>query len=225
MTSRTPRLAALALVAALALAGCGTYPGQAAVVGPVRISSTQVDAVAASLCAANVAGGTSGGPVASSGARQGALQVLIDSELSRQFGQSRGIKPPQSQIQAAVDRNSSTLQTLPADRRGAFRDALTRYATGQLMLLIIGRRELATQGAANITDTQAIAAGSKLRSTYEKKIDVSVDPRYGTFSRGVLSSGSGSLSAPASGNALEALQQNPSPTFLASLPASQTCRA
>lgn len=225
--SRFTKVAALAAAAAFVLSGCGVHPGAAAVVGDTVITDKQVDAVAEGLCSANVRGAAANGQpaqdLASRGARQGALQVLLDSELSRQLGEQQGVEPDQEQVSAALARNEQGLRMLPEDQRPAFRDALKKYAEGQLMLIEAGRKSLEQKGQSSPTDDAALAEGNRLRAAYAKRIDIEVDPRYGTYSDGNLHPDSGSLSLAVSPRAFDGQSSDPSAAWVSALPASQKC--
>ncbi len=227
--ARTPKVPALVvtlLVAMSLVSACSTHPGQAATVGSDRIGDDRLDQVATALCAAQK-GSQQGGPkeLSSRAARQGALGVLINGSLSRQFGESRGAEADQEKVSSALAANAQTIASLPASSRAAFRDTLEEYARGQLMLISIGGKELAQQGKAKAPEEQAFAEGTKLRDAWAaKNVKVSVDPRYGTFRDGALQPGSGSLSTAVSSKAREAAKQQPSAGWVSSLPASQKCR-
>jgi SurA N-terminal domain len=221
--SRTVKAAVVGLVAVFVTSGCATHPGAAAVVGSERIGTSQVDDVARALCSAQGASQT-GQALASRGARQGALSVLINSSLSRQFGASQGVEPDQEQVSAALAGNEQNISTLPADRRAVFRQAVKEYAEGQLMLIDVGRRALRDQGKKNITEQQAVSEGTKLRNRWAaKNADVSVDPRFGKFAKNALLPGSGSLSVAQSQSATDGDSPDPSQGFVAALPATQKC--
>jgi hypothetical protein len=218
-------LAAVVAAAGFALSACSAHPGSAAVVGDESISDSRVDDVASALCAAQGSGGQSGGQdLASRGARQGALDVLINSALSRQYGASQGVQPDQEQVSAALAANAQNISGLPAEHRQDFEDTLREYAEGQLMLIDIGRRELAKAGTKNATEQQAVSEGTKLRNAWAaKNADVTVDPRFGEYSKNALLPKSGSLSVAASKSATDGGSPDPSPGWIAALPASQKC--
>lgn len=225
--SRTRRASVAAAVAVVLLSGCGSHPGDAAVVGSESFRNGQVDDVALALCAAQAAGGQQvAQAVPARTARQGALGVLVSSALSRQFGESTGVEIERSQVSAAVAASQATIDQLPASRRAAFEETLRSYAEGQLMLIGAGRAQLARRGARNATDDQALAAGTRLRDAWVRstKVKVSVDPRYGRFSAGALRPQSGSLSVPVSSSAAAGVQSQPDPAWVTALPASQKCR-
>jgi hypothetical protein len=227
--SRTLKVVAVAAAAAFAVpavSGCSTHPGQAAVIGSESVADSKLDDVASALCAAQSAGQqtSQAQQLASRAARQGALDVLINGSLSRQYGASRGVVADQEKVSSALASNAQTIATLPASSRRIFRDTLREYAEGQLMLISIGKGELAKRGQQNATDQQAVAAGTKLRDAWAKRhLTVSVDPRYGTFSQGALRASHGSLSVPVSARAVDGDKQSPSSSWVSSLPASQKC--
>lgn len=222
--ARIVKVSVIAATAAL-LAGCAQHPGAAAVVGDETITDARVDDVAAAICSANAGASASGQPLASRGARQAALQVLLDSELSRQFGEAKGIKPSDAAVSQAVARSRQTIDALPEDQRDDFREALSDYAAGQYIVVDAGRLYLASQGKTNAPDKQAAAAGTQLRAKFAKTLDVEVDPRYGSFdpASGSLGSNGGSLSVPASAFAMDGASPDPSAGWVSSLPAAQKC--
>jgi hypothetical protein len=219
--------AAAAVLALTFTTGCDTHPGNAAVVGADRLSTSHVDDVASALCAAQ---GTSNAPgqqeLPSRAARQGALRLLIDANLSQKYGDSLGIQPDQEQVDAALSSQEGTLAAVKGKDRSVLRDTITEVVKGQLVLIEAGRRELVKRGApeSQVTGNVALQAGTKLRDDWAAKhVDVSVDPRFGTYSKGSLQGSSGSLSVPASSRSKAGAAQQPSSTWVSSLPASQKC--
>jgi len=180
--------------------------------------------VASALCAAQRGGQSGGQDLASRGARQGALDVLINSALSRQYGASQGVQPDQEQVSAALAANAQNISGLPPEHRQDFKDTLREYAEGQLMLIEVGRRELAKSGTKNATEQQAVSEGTKLRNAWAaKNAEVTVDPRFGEYRKNALLPKSGSLSVAASQSATDGDSPDPSPGWVASLPANQKC--
>jgi hypothetical protein len=222
---RTVRLSALVAGAALALTGCGMHPGDAAVVGGDTISGAQVDDAAAALCSANITGAKAQGQpapdLATRGARQAAVQLLIDTDLSQQFGKARGVTPDQAQVSSALAQNRQTLTLLPENRKADFEKILRGYAEGQLILIAIGKQEL---GDPSASDQKALAAGTQARDKWAKgNVDVEVDPRYGEWSGGSLHTATGSLSVPVSERAVSGANMDPDAGWVAGLPSSQKC--
>jgi hypothetical protein len=227
--ARKVRVAALGAAAVMALAGCGLNPGAAAVVGDETITTAEVDDAAQALCAANIAGAKAQGQesplLASRGARQGALQVLIESALTHQFAAARGVQPNQQQVSQAVEANQLALSAIPEAEREQFIELLRGFAESQTMLIQIGRQALAEQGNQQPTDQEATAEALRLRQKWVKQhAEVEVAPKYGDYENGALQPGSGSLSIPVSERAREGAVADPSSGWVAGLPASQTCR-
>ena len=218
----------MAAAAIVALTGCGAlHPGVAADVGSATISHGEVDDVAIALCSANITGAEAQGKpapdLATRGAREGALQVLLESELSRQFGEEMGVDADEQQVSQALAENEESVALLPEDQRDDFRSALRKYAGGQLILIEIGRQSITEQGQADVTDDQAIAEGQRLRGEFVKTIEIEVDPRYGAFAKGTFEAGGAALSVPASDAGLAGAKADPGPGFVSGLPASQRC--
>jgi hypothetical protein len=224
-TSGRARFALLAAAALVTLTGCGAmHPGVAAVVGSSTITDDQVDALAKGLCSANAQSAATGGaPVASRGARQGALQVLIDSALAKQFGEKKGVTPDRSMVSAALAQNEQGVAMLPEDEQPAFRAALKDYAEGRLMLAAVGRRSLEAQGKTGFSDQEALAEGERLLKQYTGKVDIEVDPRFGSYRQGSLQPNSSDLSVPVSQSARQGANANPGAAWVSQLPATQKC--
>lgn len=220
---RTVKVAALAVASTTMLAGCGMTPGAAATVGSQTISHDEVDEVAQAVCSANMVTSQASGQPAPSlpsrGAREVAMSILLETELSQQFGEAEGVTPDPQQVAQAVAQNEQGLAMLPEDQRDIFSETLREYAEGQLMLIEVGKSELGPQTG----DDEALAEGSKLRAAYAKGIDVEVDPRFGSFADGRFQPGGASLSVPASDRAVQGAEQQPGEEFVGGLPASQLC--
>lgn len=223
---RTVRGTLVAAAATLTLAACSTHPGDAAVVNGDAISPGEVDDVATALCAVQ-GGGQQGQPaqaLATRGARQAALGILLDTELTRRFGAAEGVKPPAQQLAAALSSSAQTIAAVPAAQRDKIRETIKGIAASQLIVSEVGRRALAAQGTANPTAEQATSAGTKLRNAWvAKHTDVTIDPRYGTYSKGTVRPASGSLSVAQSARAADGSSPDPSQGWVSSLPASQKC--
>ncbi len=230
MTARTTRvrLSALAATAVLALSGCaGLHPGAAAVVGSETITNDEVDDLAEILCSVNITSAQAQGQpppeLPSRGAREGALQVLLDTTLSHQFGEARGAEANRQQVSQALAQNEQGVALLPEDQQEGFRNVLEEYAEGQLMLIEIGRESLEESGQSNVGDDQALAEGQRLRTGFVDDLDVEVDPRHGEFVNGTIQEGTSALSVPASDEARAGARAEPGQGWVATLPASQKC--
>lgn len=223
VAGRRLKLAALAAGAATVLAGCGLHPGAAAVVESTTISHDEVDDVALAVCSANLATARASNQplptLPSRAAREVALSILLDTELSQRFGEEQGVQANAQQVSQAVAQNETGLAMLPEDQREDFRTALRDYAEGQLMLIEVGRESLGSR----VSDDEAIAEGARLRAEYVAGLDVEVDPRFGRFEEGMFQRGGSALSVAASDSARAGDTDEPDPGFVATLPASQQC--
>jgi hypothetical protein len=226
--SRTLRGIALAVTAAAALSSCSSHPGAAATVGSDSISESHVDDVALQLCTARSVSAKAQGQkvqvLQSRAARQGAVNLLISNALSEQFGATVGAKPDAEQVAAALASFQTTIDAMPASLRAPYESTLRELVSGELVLVDAGKKQLSTAGTAKVTDQQAFAAGTKLRDEWATKhADVSVDPRFGRFTKGALAPGSGSLSVPVSTSAVAGASAQPNTSFVGALPDNQKC--
>ena len=223
LAGRRVKLAAVAAGAMTVLAGCGLHPGAAAVVEAETISHEEVDDVALAVCSANLASSELTGQPAQSlptrGAREVAMQILLETELSQQFGEHEGVEANPQQVSQALAQNENALAVIPQDRREDFKDALRGYAEGQLMLIEVGKESL----GAEVSDDEAVTEGIRLRNEYVETLDVEVDPRYGRFEGGAFKRGGTSLSVAASDRAVAGERAQPGDAFVTGLPASQLC--
>jgi hypothetical protein len=223
--ARIVKVSALVAGAMLALSGCGQHPGSAAVVGDTRITDGTVDDAASALCSANITGAAAQGQpkpdLATRGARQAALSLLIDSELSRQYGAAKGIVPSRSEVSSALAQNKQTITLLPENRKEDFTELLRGYVEGQLVTVQAGQAQVG-DGA---PQEEAMAAGTQLRNEWaaSQGIEVEVDPRYGEYAEGSLAGTSGSLSFPVSQRAVAGANSEPGAEWVAGLPLSQKC--
>jgi hypothetical protein len=223
LAGRRVKLAALAAGATMLLAACGMHPGAAAVVGSTTISHDQVDDVALAVCSANLAAAQmSNQPpptIATRESREVALGILVDTQLSHQFGEHEGIEANPREVSQALAQNEAGLGMLPEDRRETFRTTLRDYAEGQLILIEAGRADIGEEA----TEEEVIQRGVELRREFVEALDVDVDPRYGRFEDGRFQRGGADLSVPASAEAVAGDQDRPGDAFVGRLPASQQC--
>lgn len=222
---RPVRVSVLAAGAALLLAGCGLSPGAAAVVGDTRITANQVDDAASALCAANIAGAAAQGQpkpeLATRGARQAALSLLVDAELSHQFGEANDIDPSRAELSSALAQNRQTVTALPEERRGAFTDLLRNYVEAQLIVQEAGRAAVGPDAPPE----QLATAGMQQRNAWltEQDVEVEVDPRFGEYRDGGIDGSGGSMSIPVSERAAAGDRAQPDPGWVSDLPMSQKC--
>ena len=226
--SRTLRGMALAVTAAAALSGCSSHPGAAATVGSQSISASHVDDVAQELCTARAVSAKAQGQqiqaLQSRAARQGAVNLLISSVLSQEYGASVGAEPDAGQVASALATFKTTIDAMPASLRADYTATLRELVGGELTLLQAGKQELAKAGTTKVTEQQAFTEGTKLRDAWAADhADVSVDPRFGSYAKGSLVPSSGSLSVPVSSSAVAGASAEPNTSFVGSLPDNQKC--
>lgn len=224
LAGRRVKLAAVAAGAMTMLAGCVFHPGAAAVVGSQTISRQEVDDVAKAFCSAQIATAQASNQeaptVPTRAAREAALQFLVESDVTQQFGEQKGVEASPAQVQQVVAQQASGLEVLPKHDQEVLRSALHGYAEGRLMLLEVGRQAVGAQAG----DAQAMSAANKMLTTYVKNLDVQIDPRYGTWENGTFKRDGASLSVPASAEARAGDKAQPDQSFVTQLPASQQCR-
>lgn len=227
MLVRRAKVLLVAAASMMVLAGCGMHPGAAAVVGDERITPDEVDDAAAALCASTVRSALSQGQprpeLASRGARQAAVQLLLDNELTRQFGEAEGIEPNQQQVSEALRQTAGQIDQLRPGQREVFRDLFKSFQESQLILNEAGRRSLAEQGNPQPAPEEAASEGARLRQRWARNLDIEVDPRFGTYDQGTVRPTSGSLSIPASDRARQGANPEPGADWTAGLPTSQKC--
>lgn len=223
--TRRAAVAAAAVLTVLTTGGCAAlHPGTAAVVGGDTIDHSTVDDVALALCAANLAGAAAAGEQAPAlptrGAREAALQILLEAEITRQFAETLDVEATPRELAESVSQTEQALGQLPAEHRDAFQEAVRAFNERQLLLIAAGRQALGDPAA---PAEQAIAEGQRLQQEYLQGLDVEVDPRYGTFEDSAFRPGGTELSVAASERALAGGRANPSEGWVAGLPASQKC--
>ncbi len=229
MRSGVRRAVVLALVvpvAGLTLAGCGDVsPGAAATVDGAAIPLDQVDAMAESVCAAELtyskSNETEWQPQPLSTYRDNVLGVLINEQLAVQAADGLDLDVPPSMTQppdnAALDGIYSALDTGDEE---AFRDYLAAFGRLQALYFAIGQDQ---QGDSDDAQEDPQAVGQAYVADYADDHDVELDPRFGDFEEGQVAGGSGSLSAPL--EPTETTVPAPgAPPDVSGLPDSQICQ-
>ncbi len=217
------------VAAATLVSGCGTHPGSAAVVGGERISSSDVDDAAAALCSSTVSAAEAQGQpkpdLASRDARSAAIQLLLDNELSRQFGEAKGIRVDNRAVTQAMQQSAQQINLLPKPERDDFSALFRGFQESQSILEQAGSASLADQGKDNPTPDEIAAEGTRLRDEWAAKegIEVDVDPRFGEYADGSIKPTNGSISIAASDRARQGASDSPGEAWTAGLPLSQKC--
>lgn len=214
--------AVVAVLGMLVLSSCGNNaPGVAAQVEGDQITDSQVDDFAQVLCELNSGAGSQGAGASATPTKQlrfQALQILMGNDLALDVIDPGSVDP--EQVSAAVEQAAASRDALPSSLRGVFEDVVEEFATAQLGLTALGRESLQGAGEKKIDDQAALAEGDRLRTAYARNADVSVDPRFGTFSDGTLQPSDGSLSVAVSKAAVDGASPEGSGT---DLPANLTC--
>ena len=222
------RVCLLVAAGVLVLTGCGeVHPGTAASVGADTIGHDEVDALASTLCAVGSAGAAAQGQPAPETAtkvnREAALGLLLENSLSSQFGEQEGVEPDPGEVSQALAASEANVGLLPEGEQEDLRAAIQDFEEGRSILISVGRESLEESGRSEVSDEQALAEGQRLRAQFVRRLDIDVDPRYGSYERGALQPGSQSLSVPASEEAVAGARAEPGPSFVSALPASQKC--
>jgi hypothetical protein len=182
---RKSRLVAVLAAGVVLLTGCadGTHPGSAAAVGDVEISTNRLDDVVTSVSAAQ---GEAISPTA-------ALQLMINSELTRQVADQRLVSVSDAEIASAMEQVIQDPQLRAKFKSDPVASSFLRdFARGQIGVIKLG-------GASGITDPgarEAAQKGGEVLAEEGAKIGVVVNPRYGTWSGDQINPTSGSLSTP-----------------------------
>jgi hypothetical protein len=225
--ARQVKVSLVVASAVLLLAGCGTHPGAAVVVGDATITDQEVNDAAAALCASTISSAEAQGQprpeLAARGARQAAVQLMLDSEVTRQFGEAEGIEPSQGAVSQALAQNAQGIDAIPAEQRDDFRTLFRGFQESQLIIEEAGRASLASQGNTEPTPEEVSSEGTRLRDEWAAGVEIDVDPRYGEYADGTVTPTSGSLSIPVSERAAQGANAEPGPAWTSGLPASQKC--
>lgn len=223
---RRAPLVALAAVAALALGGCGTVPpGAAAVIDGTTIPREDVTQLAEAQCA-GIRQAAEQGQESQEAPRkqlvQQALSLLMDIELSLQYGESEDVSPRSAESAETYAQIDPLIQGLPAKHRDFMEEVFQRWAEGRDVLTQIGQRT--TGERATPENAEALLnAGYQEREPWVKKVDIETDPRYGPATEGWPGGSDPSVSKAVSKFAKDAAKAQPDPAWVSALPSSQKC--
>ncbi len=131
-----------AAVALLACTACGSdlTPGTASVVNGSRITEDQVTDLADAQCTAADIAAESGqsSAMAVSRVKKQSLGLLIDVELSRQFGEKEGIEPDEALADGFYGQLEQGIAPLPGKTRTVLEDVFGEWAEGRAILVQAG---------------------------------------------------------------------------------------
>jgi hypothetical protein len=219
-----PTVAAVVL-ALLVLSGCGGLtPGTASVVNGTRITTDEVQELADAQCSGVALSVKLKQGQASARKKQeeGALSLLMDIALNRDFGESLDVEPRPESVQAIYAQVEPLIESLPAKQRPVTEEVFHRWAEARDVMTQVGEQEAGQQ----ITQENAealINAAYEKRQEWLKKIDIDTNPRYAPDEDGFPGAGDGSVSRASSDFAKSATATEPDATWVGGLPASQRC--
>lgn len=222
-TTRT--LPAMA-VALLLLTACGDLtPGTASVVNGTRITNDDVQELSSAQCVLRKQLKKSGqAPAASaSRVRQESLGLLMDTELSKQFGESEGIEADKALAGAVFGQVSPFFEPLPEKDRTVFDEVFGEWAEARAILVQVGG-EASRQQPSPENLEQLMNAGLAARQTWQKTADIETDPSFAPGKDGFPGGeDSSSVSRATSDFARGAAALEQDPNWVAGLPANQRC--
>lgn len=224
---RSVPLVALAVVGALTLGGCGSLPpGAASVIEGTTISQSDVEELADAQCAGIQDAAESGQAEAGATARkqlvQQALALLMDVELSLQYGASEGVEPRAQESAATFAQVKPLLETLPEKYQPFMFDTFEKWAQSRDVLTQLGVE--ATGQQPDATNAEALLnAGYQQREPWLKTVDIETDPRYGPTGIGWPGGADPSVSKASSSFAKDADQDQPEAAWVDALPSGQKC--
>lgn len=215
-----------AALALLLLSGCGELtPGTASVVNGARITDAQVNDLADAQCVLRGTLTKSGAAPATSAARvrQESLGLLMDAELSQQFGKASKITADKLLTNGFFGQVEPVFAPLPKKAREEFTSVFQDWSKGRAILVQAGSKSTGTQPTLQNLD-QLLNAGLQARDAWLKKVRIDTDPRYAPDKRGLPGGGGdGSVSKASSSFAKGGSATELDQKWVTGLPASQKC--
>jgi hypothetical protein len=220
------RRAVPAVIALLLLSGCSELtPGTASVVNGTKITNRQVDDLSDAQCDLRGTLSKAGSAPASSAARikQESLGLLMDIELSNQFGKAESLTADKSLAAAFLGQVLPIFKPLPTKSRNEMTGVFTKWAKGRAVIVEAGAKATGQQPTSQNLE-QLLNAGLKARDTWQKKIDIDTNPRYAPNEKGLTGGGGdGSVSKATSAFAKGGSATDLNAKWVAALPTSQKC--
>lgn len=214
-----------AALALLVLTGCGEIsPGTASVVNGTRITTEQVTALAESQCTGVAAAVKQQQTQAAARKRleEGALSLLIDIQLNKDFAESLELEPRPDAVAAIYAQVDPLIQTLPEKQRPVTEGVFRRWSEARDLLTQVGERA-SGQRATPENAENLVNLAYQQRDQWLEKIEVVTDPRYAPNEKGFPGQGDGSVSRPTSDFAKAATATEPDQEWVNDLPAKQKC--
>lgn len=220
------RAAVPVVLALLLLSGCSELtPGTASVVNGTKITDAQVDDLSSAQCDLRGTLTKAGSAPASSAARirQESLGLLMDVELSDQFGKDKSLTADESLTAAFFGQVQPIFKPLPTKARKEMTSVFQDWSKGRAILVQAGAAETGQQPTAQNLE-QLLNAGLKARAAWLKKADIDTDPRYAPNKQGLPGGGGdGSVSKATSAFAKGGAATELDAKWVAGLPAAQKC--
>jgi len=221
------RLAALTLLAAVTLSGCGDlHPGIAARVGDESITESEVDSIARDVCTAFQSDDRllQEGGYARSQVLQSVVQSFVMRAMATQLSEQYDVTPTSSYADA-VSKTKLTFATLDDDVRTHILDTWTGYAYFVDVVREVGKKKLRAEGVAAPTSNDALSKGIELAQVWEEEHGVEIDPRFPSLSLSNqdFTRTHDQTAYPVSEIAKQSVADQPTAEFISSLPPSQRC--
>lgn len=222
-----PRGAAAPVVALalLLLSGCAQLPpGTAAEVNGTRISTSEVDDLAAAQCDLREVLIKDGQASATSAARvrQESLSLLMDAELSLQFGKDQSVTPDELLSKGFLSQVTPFFEKLPAKSGAELTEVFTTWSEGRAVLVQVGSAATGQQPTPTNTE-QLLNAGLQARDGWLKKADIETDAGYAPDKDGFPGGGDGSVSRATSDFAKGSGGTEVDEKWVSGLPTGQRC--
>lgn len=222
-----PRVFAAPVVAlaVLLLGGCGQLaPGTAAEVNGTRITHNEVDDLAAAQCDLREVLTKDGQASAASAARvrQESLSLLMDAELSLQFGEDKDVTADEALSKGFLNQVTPFFEKLPEKSDAELTEVFKTWSEGRAILVQVGSAATGQQPTATNTE-QLLNAGLQARDDWLEGADIETDAGYAPDKDGFPGGGDGSVSRASSDFAKGSSGTEADESWVSDLPAGQRC--
>ena len=220
------------LVAAGAvLTGCGIHPGDAARVGGFTFSRADLDQVTAAQCvlAASPAEGQSSNQKTSRATTaQTTIALVVQARQGIRYAETHDVKIDTAQLRLARSSFDDQLsgKGLSRAQRDSLLDVSDLVSRGQLVAQTVGAKSLGLPSTQTSAAQQALQRGSQIVGRWAARSgpSISIDPRYNIGVKGgQLRLRDSSVSTPVSTAGKQSASQQPSSSYVTSLPVPQRC--
>ena len=194
-------------------------------VNGTRITNDDVQELTSAQCTLRKQLTKSGqAPAASaSRVRQESLALLMDNELSKQFGKSEGIEVDKALAKALFGQVAPFFEPLPEKDRTVFNEVFGDWAEARAILVQAGGESTGQQPSPENLE-QVMSAGLQAREKWQQQeADIRTDPRFAPGEDGFPGESSSSVSRATSDFAKQASATEQDPKWISELPPSQRC--